>query len=50
MKDFSNMNSFSWDELVTEMSDRCPVLLNALLVAMGHSKEKVKDVGPRIGM
>ena len=50
MKDFSNMNSFSWDELVTEMSDRCPVLLNALLVAMGRSKEQVKDVGPRIGM
>jgi hypothetical protein len=50
MKDFSNMNSFSWDELVTELSDRCPVLFNALLVAMGRSKEEVKDVGPRIGM
>jgi hypothetical protein len=44
------MNSFSWDELVTELSDRCPVLFNALLVAMGRSKEEVKDVGPRIGM
>ena len=44
------MNSFSWDELVTEMSDHCPVLFNALLVAMGRSKEEVKDVGPCIGM
>ncbi|CAB3983667.1 Hypothetical predicted protein [Paramuricea clavata] len=44
------MNSFSWDELVTEMSDRCPVLFNALLVAMRRSKKEVNDVGPCIGM
>ena len=50
MKDFSNMTNFSWGDLITEMSDRCPVLFNALLVAMGRSKEEVKDVGPRIGM
>ena len=50
MKDFSHMSNFSWDKIISEMSDRCPVLLDALLAATGYSKDEVNNISPRIGL
>ena len=50
MKDFFHMSNFSWDKLISEMSDRCPVLLDALLAATGYSKDEINSVSPRIGL
>ena len=44
------MSNFSWDTITLEMSDSCPVLLDALLAATGYSKDKVNNVSPHIGL
>ena len=44
------MINFSWDKLISEMSDRCPVLLDALLAATGYSKDEINNISPRIGL
>lgn len=44
------MSNFSWDKIISEMSDRCPVLLDCLLAATGYSKDEVNNISPRIGL
>lgn len=48
--DFPNMNTFSWEKLTNEMANRCPVLLDVLLTAMGYSKENIDKIAPRLSM
>ncbi|XP_028394494.1 uncharacterized protein LOC114518688 [Dendronephthya gigantea] len=44
------MAVFDWKKLVSEMSSRCPFLLDLLLVVMKKTKEDLHDILPRLGL
>jgi hypothetical protein len=48
---FSGMTEFDWQKLISEMSTKCPLLLDVILAAMNHAPtEATIDIAPRIGM
>lgn len=47
---FCNMAGFEWQKLSSEMSIRCPFLLDVLLTVMDKSKEECIEIIPRLGL
>jgi hypothetical protein len=44
------MAGFEWQKLSSEMSIRCPFLLDVLLTVMDKSKEECIEIIPRLGL
>ncbi len=47
---FGDMAEFEWQKLSSEMSNRCPFLLDVLLRVMDKSKEELSQIIPRLGL
>ena len=47
---FNDMAAFDWKNLASEMSNRCPFLLDLLLTVMKKTKEDHTDILPRLGL
>jgi replication fork clamp-binding protein CrfC len=47
---FDDMAAFDWKKLASEMSSRCPFLLDLLLAVMKKTKEDLNDILPRLGL
>lgn len=50
MNKFCDMVGFEWQKLSSEMSSRCPFLLDVLLIVMNKSKEELTQIIPRLGL
>ena len=48
--EFRAMTEFDWTKLASEMSTRCPFLLDVLLTVMDKSKDEINDITPRLGL
>jgi hypothetical protein len=44
------MAEFDWKKLASDMSSRCPFLLDLLLAVMKKTKEDLNDILPRLGL
>jgi len=50
MNKFCDMARFERQKLSSEMSSRCPFLLNVLLIVMNRTKEELTQIIPRLGL
>ena len=50
MNKFCDMVGFEWKKLSSEMSSRCPFLLDVHLIVMNKSKEELTQIIPRLGL
>lgn len=47
---FCDMAGFEWQKLSSEMSSRCPFLLDVFLIVMNKSKEELTQIIPRLDL